>query len=261
MKKISIGIMNDLFGAMDLNCCGGLQRVALYELEGLLKKNFDVLLYTGQLIGKHDKIRNLYFPWYSLSGKNKLCSHVNDILEYLYAALNSMLFYYLNNNRDILLFMDSTPVGLIKPKKSLVHLQVPPDLYFNKFYKSFRIFKTRFMDAHYLFCSKAMLEEYAKEYPWIREKGFVLYNGVDTEKFKPMQKSPSQRVKFFFASHWSEDKGIFVLLKAAEILEKKRKDFEVILGGSPYVWYRCDIPQEQKEIYLRVEGFVESQQQ
>ena len=30
----------------------------------------------------------------------------------------------------------------------------------------------------------------------------------------------------------------------------------MILGGSPYVWYRCNIPEEQKETYLRVEEFV-----
>lgn len=59
----------------------------------------------------------------------------------------------------------------------------------------------------------------------------VVYNGVDTERFKPAETKPEGPLKILFSAGNFRLKGLHALLLAAGAIAKERKDFELAIMG------------------------------
>ncbi|MCX7965979.1 MAG: glycosyltransferase family 4 protein [Syntrophorhabdaceae bacterium] len=60
----------------------------------------------------------------------------------------------------------------------------------------------------------------------------VIYNGVDTQRFKPNErKNDNKRTRILFSAGNFRLKGLSPLINALELISKKRKDFSLIVMG------------------------------
>lgn len=59
----------------------------------------------------------------------------------------------------------------------------------------------------------------------------VVYNGVDTERFRPAETKPDGPMKILFSAGNFRLKGLHPLLLAAGEIAKERKDFELVIMG------------------------------
>ena len=98
----------------------------------------------------------------------------------------------------------------------------------------FKWARKRFHAAYYVFCANHIKTSFRTQYPSIPESHLqVIYNGVDTEKFKSCKDHCKQNpVRFSFHGRWAQEKGVDYLLEAIHILEKKGCDFECFIAGS-----------------------------
>lgn len=75
------------------------------------------------------------------------------------------------------------------------------------------------------FISEAMKKEYGKRYPFIKNKSFVIYNGVDEEEFKgEREKVDQKKLTIFYAgSFYGGIRSPFPLLKTLDFLSNENK--------------------------------------
>jgi len=196
---------------------GGLERVALYELDLLSKNGHDVKLYVSKLIGRSAnvfKIRDLGWQ--------------NRVLKFYY-----YINFGLRNCKADIFHGHYTPIlALMYPQKSIVHfhgLSISELILYR-----YRFFTKRYHKANYIFCAECVKEEFQKMYPDIPESQLhVVYNGVDVDNIRPPNnKHIGNVVNICFYARWIQEKGIYDVLRAAEILESKgRTDFKIWYGG------------------------------
>lgn len=257
MKNHKIAIVFDLTHTIELDYCGGLDRAGLYELEGFIERGLEAKYFSGSFIGKHPKTKSFDSQWFYNLPKLIDKPFVRRYLKPLNVLMNALFFYALNRETDVFIFLNPHLLTLLNPQKCLVQLQMPFDVNFSRFKYVFKFFEKRFMKSHYLFCSEAMRTEYSKKYPWMRQCSSILYNGVDTEVFKPLkEKAVNQKKKFVFAANWNRQKGLDVLLNAISRLEQKRDDFEVFLGGSANLWKKAGILSKHSRFLKRAEAHI-----
>lgn len=196
---------------------GGLERVALSELDFLKKEGAEARLYVANLKGHKDSV----FVIKDLGWQNR-------ILKFYYYVT----FWWRNRSADIFHGHYTPILALLFPKKSIVHfhgLAISELILYR-----YGFCKRRYHRAHYVFCAYWIKEEFKKHYPDIPEGHLhVVYNGIDASSIIPSQhKQISGTVNICFYSRWVEKKGIYDVLAAAEILEKKgRKDFVIWYAG------------------------------
>lgn len=234
---MKIGMLNWPITEVKLDEIGGMERVAFYEMKYLKKHDIDVTFYVKKLNGEHRNIKEIK--------DFQLFRRFTFILYYL-------LFYLRNLDKDIFHSMNAPIIAVFAPQKTLIHLHnlLKINLY--------RAATKRFHKAYYAFNSEFMMKKFLKEYPLIpKENCFVLHNGVDISKFCPLKdKKRNKNIRLFYFSQWNEKKGIFVLLKAAELLVNKRNDWEIVLGGSPFLWRSKKDLQEGENIEKKVKSIA-----
>jgi glycosyltransferase involved in cell wall biosynthesis len=202
---------------LDINQHGGLERVALRELEFLRKKKIDARLYVAHLVGHKDHV----FEIRDLGWQSRL-------LKFFYY----FKFWRLNRRADIFHGHYTPILALLFPKKSLVHFHgiAIRELILYRF----GFCRNRYHRAHYIFCARWVRDKFKESYPNIPESHLhLVYNGIDVDTIKPRPgKSSGKTVNICFYGRWVEKKGIYDVLEAAEILETKgRRDFIIWYGG------------------------------
>jgi glycosyltransferase involved in cell wall biosynthesis len=87
-------------------------------------------------------------------------------------------------------------------------------------------------------CSKYMAEDTIRVFPEVREKVTFVHNGFSTLEFKTATKTCSVDAPFILAiCHQVEKKGVDVLLKSFEIVQRKfPKILLVIIGDGPLLY-------------------------
>lgn len=202
---------------LDLNVHAGIERVALSEAEYLAAQGHSVDIYAASVIGRRKGVHQI--P--DLGWKNRLLQ----------------IFYYLTfgllSCRSGILHGHYTPIlALFYPKRAIIHfhgLAVAELILYR-----FKWARERYNRASYVFVSRWILQEFKAKYDQIPASQLhLLYNGIDIEEIKPVLKEKTGILNICFYGRWVEKKGIYQVLEAAEILEKKgRKDFKIWYGGS-----------------------------
>jgi spore coat protein SA len=216
---LKVGILINPITVIDPQRVGGVERVGLYELDCLNKKGIQAQLYVRGFKGRNPNIRAI---------KN---FDYNKDLGRLYYSW----FVEENLESDILHGMNTPLLGLFSKSckaSILIHLHNVTVLPYSS------IAAENYQKSFFAFCSSFLRRDFLKRNQNIpRENCFTLYNGVDIEKFTPPKSSKNNgKPTLFFTGCWNQAKGVFVFLRAIKTLEKRRKDFHVILGGSPYIY-------------------------
>ncbi len=209
---------------LNLEAHGGLERVALHELDLLREKGYEAGLFVSELMGKKAYVYRIR----DLGWQNRF----------------SKFFYYLNfwrlNHRADIFHGHYTPIlALLYPRKTIVHFHglSISELILHRY----SYLRRRYNRANYIFCARWVKEEFQKIYPDIPESQLhVVYNGADVENIRPFwDKTLGDTVNICFYSRWIPEKGIYDVLSAAEILEQRgRKDFKIWYGGSALGAYK-----------------------
>jgi UDP-glucose:(heptosyl)LPS alpha-1,3-glucosyltransferase len=77
-----------------------------------------------------------------------------------------------------------------------------------------------------------MVKDHMKEYYRLEDDNInIVYNGVDTEKFRPDGQKTGEKLKILFSAGNFRLKGLLPLLLAAGQIAKDRKDFRVVVMG------------------------------
>lgn len=221
-KKLKVAILQTPTCPLNLYIHGGMERVELYELDLLRKYGHKTKLYVANLAGKKEGVYEIK----DLGWKPRFLK----------------FYYYFNfgwrNRKSDIFHGHFTPIlALLYPQKSVVHFH---GLAVHELVL-YRYFKERYHRAYYIFCSRWVMDEFRKIYPEIpKSQLHVVYNGVDVETITPPVERRSEGiVNICFYAGWIPEKGIYEVLAAAEILEKKgRIDFKIFFGGSAFSHYK-----------------------
>lgn len=215
---MKIAILQTPTFPLNVDFHGGIERVELGELDTLNRLGHHAVLFVPKAIGFKKGVRVIR----DLGWRNRFIKW----------------FYYLNYLARIIDYDVGhghyTPILLLLyPSKCLVHFHglAVSELPFYRY----RFAKRRYSEAHYIFCSNWVKEEFRKIYPELpTERLHVVYNGVDTNYFKPKtySKNKNDVVNICWYGVWEEEKGIFDLLEAIKLVQSKRKGFRVLIGGS-----------------------------
>lgn len=202
---------------LNLDYHGGIERVELGQLEFLADQGHRARLYVPALVGEHRAIK-VIADWGWRSRWLKWKYYLEFIARTRWADVR---------------WGHYTPLlALLSPHNAVVHFHglSVRELSFYRYPWARR----RYHRAHYVFCSRWVKEEFEKLYPDIpKDRLHVLYNGVDVVNFfHQPQLSLSERAKICWYGLWEEEKGIYQLLEAVSILEQRRNDFMVHIGGS-----------------------------
>jgi UDP-glucose:(heptosyl)LPS alpha-1,3-glucosyltransferase len=77
-----------------------------------------------------------------------------------------------------------------------------------------------------------MVKDHMKEYYRLEDDNItIVYNGVDTEKFRPDGQKTGEKLKILFSAGNFRLKGLLPLLHTAGQIAKDRKDFRVVVMG------------------------------
>jgi len=77
-----------------------------------------------------------------------------------------------------------------------------------------------------------MVKNHMKEYYGLKDDNInIVYNGVDTDKFKPNGQKTGEKLKILFSAGNFRLKGLLPLLHTAGQIVKDRKDFRVVVMG------------------------------
>lgn len=198
--------------------CGGVERIALNELEYLRRRGVDARLYVRGYVGDDHPC-------------------IEAIKEFQYGEESSRKYYAwfaeTAKDADVLHGMNAPLLSLVPNKpKTLIHMHNLVTLPY------YEVANIKYKDSFFAFCSSFLLEDFLSKHPdFPHERCFVLHNGVNTDFFEPKKPNHEESLmRVLYAGAWNKQKGIFVFLKAIRSLEKKRHDFEALIAGSPYLY-------------------------
>lgn len=214
---MKIAFLQSPFISLNLQVCGGIERTELAEISELTLRGNDVTLYVPKLIGQHRQIQDI-----------KTWNPHHPVLMWKYY----LDFWKKTKDCAILHSHYAPPLLLIAPTRSILHLH-GLSISWLPYYK---YFKERYKRAHFILVAEHVKESYLKIYPELPESHLhILYNAADIKLFYPSANLiERKRIVIGYHSLWEEPKGIFDLLKAAEILKCRRIDFDIALAGSPF---------------------------
>lgn len=223
---------------MNVRLCGGLERVEIEEVTRLIQRGYDARLFVSQYIGDGDKRPEWLKVIKALNWKNRL-------LKWWYP----LSFLVRNHGADIFHGHYMPTLNLLAGARAVNHYHglVVAELPLYRFSWARR----NYHSAHYIFCARHLRDTYKIKYPDIPEDHMhVIYNGVDTEIFRPFEgeRNPGP-LRFSYHGRWAENKGIILLIEAIRILEKNRTDFECHIAGAPDIGITTDADKIGRKVY------------
>lgn len=235
---ISVAILQTPSSALNIDLHGGMERVELCQLEYFRKSGHDARLYASKVIGKKEGVFQI-----------KDWGYRNRYLKFIYY----LVFGHINRKAHIFHGHYTPTLGLLYPQKAVMHFhglgvsELPV----------YRYFKKRFHRSHYVFCAQWVKEEFRKRYPNIPEEQLhVVYYGVDSKTITPGTERNKAIKNICFYAGWIPEKGIYDVLEATELLEKKRQDFKIWYGGSAFSHYKDSKWGNSQEIDEKVRGWA-----
>lgn len=223
-KPLRVAMLHWFTNPLNLEHVGGVVRVELSQLQEMRTRGVDVKLYGRKVRGHAQYVYALND--YQYLGKLQLRA---SLMEFMVRESKSDIWHCAN----------ISTLAWLNPKKTLVYFSNNADsvplLAYEQRYK-------RYQKAFYAFCSQFTKDDFHNRYPDISEDHcFLIHQGVDVEYFQPPMDRPSKYdgiKRLFFLNQWSQEKGVWVLLKAIAILNKLRpqKDFRWVIGGSSRYW-------------------------
>lgn len=249
-RDIKLGVLlKSEVGEINKRNIGGTEAIFLEEVEIL--KNFGYLVYAYARFkdGKRG-IAKLYYPLLLLKLARfleKLNIRFKFLTDWFYLTsefIYTLQFIILNFKKDVILGYSTPLLSIFFPQRTLIVLQ---NLY--KFPLS-EYFSSRYNSATYLCCSRNLRNQTIKLNPFLSKNRLkVLYNAVDTNLFRPITKfkARSGGLKLLYASAWSKEKGLDLLLDALLLLsENIRKKITLTVASSRDLWY-SDFPEDNQK--------------
>ena len=214
-----IPILQAPFIPLDIELCGGLERIEIEEVTRFNKMGHKSELYVSKYTGNYSKKPG----WVKIINDHGWWN--NRLLKWLYP----IKFVIKNIGADVYVGYYTPYLALIAGRKAFIHFQglavkgLP--LY------QYEWARNRYHKAHYVFCAKHVKSDFLKIYPDIPEKQLhVIYNGIDAERFTP-NPTINKITKLSFHGRWTESKGILKLIDALRILEDQGLAFEAVIAG------------------------------
>jgi glycosyltransferase involved in cell wall biosynthesis len=234
-----IAIIQTPHSQLNLLMPAGMERVELEELKRLARLGHRTKLYANNVTGTKENI-------VQIAGYKK----VGIVRDYLF-SLKSL---YRSREADFIIAYYLPRMALLAPQRTYVYFQ--GDAIMNLPLKRFGWALERYRKARYIFCSDHIRRVFEGKHPEIdRSRLSVLHNGVDTDHFKPKERSGSDKVRFSYHGRWVEKKGILVLLEAVGMLERTRDDFEChIAGGADVPFATADSILADRKIKQKASG-------
>lgn len=111
------------------------------------------------------------------------------------------------------------------------------------------IFFSRLWKARYVFVSHRYLKYFRDYYSIPEEKGFVIYNGIDTDFFSPTGRKAKGVFTIIHIANIIPEKDQWTLLKSLEVFDKEVKGWRLVFVGEDRANLR-----DRFEAYLREKG-------
>jgi glycosyltransferase involved in cell wall biosynthesis len=226
-EKLNIAMLGYPLSILNTEFGGGAERATLQLYEFLKESGASIQLY-GRTNRKNRQVIPLNSNDLSYTYKYGEWWNYEEIMQ---GNLPYFIDFIEKSSRaSIMHGMNAPFLAVVSPKPVVIHIHNWCTL------PKYQGYLEAYASAHYIFNSHFMKKLFLKKYPDIPEENcFVIWYGINTDMFCPKQKNPSEPVNILYASSWSEHKGIYVLLDAIKLLEKRRRDFIVNLAGSPYL--------------------------
>ncbi len=217
-RKLKIALLQSPTFPLNIDFHGGIERAEINQLDYLMMAGHDVTLFVPKLIGHKNNI--------------KVIRDINYRSRYL-----QWIYYFqflIKTTRYDVLHGHYTPqIALLRSKKSVIHFHGKAILTLPLY--RYKLAIRCYQKAHYIFNSRWLLTEFSSLYPEIcADNLHLIYCGCDiiNKIPTPMNKKYDSFKNICWYGVWHETKGIFDLLRAIQMLEPKRKDFRVNIGGS-----------------------------
>lgn len=228
-------LMNPWIAVHSKTYAAGTERVFFQDSE-VLKKN----KMLGKAYARTSGVDGITALWYPQQFFRMLPRWLQFIFELGYA----LFFVVCERNADRYISYTFPHLALFAPKKTVVMLHSLPDTLYGQF-----LYKRRVRDLTVVCCSYFLQEQLVSTYPWISgAKLLVLYNAVDTKKFRPVvvkkNHQDTQIIRLLFASAWVPEKGLLLVLKALSMLSKRlQQKIHLTIASDEKLWH-MDNPAE-----------------
>ncbi|MBN2440488.1 MAG: glycosyltransferase family 4 protein [Spirochaetales bacterium] len=246
---------------------GGAVETWVHEISKHFKlDNYEISIFSRPTTATDTDITYHYIRWSTMDRvfnkiKNR-CSKKNPLrhiakIQNVYAYSNKISRILKKKSFDII-YIHNEPnlINTLKfPKGSRVVLHMHNnhlcDRALRFFYK-----KTIKKTDKVIFVSQFLRNEAEKIFPQYKNKFTTIYNGTDTELFKPYDRSNINEllsmIKFdnnckyiLYTGRLNHDKGVHILIEAFKIVNKMREDLKLIICGTS--WFK----NEKKDKYTR----------
>lgn len=225
---------------------GGTEQIFLDDIVLLSRLHYSVQAYARFKLPKYNIIQ-LNFPKFldkltcRLQSKqliNYYFSLFINILkfftEYIYAC---NFIHKLSSDTQIIGY--STPLLSIFRKKTIIIFQNSHHQFFFS-----ALFKNRYSQSTYLFCSKYLLRNYRQRYSFLnKDNSKVLYNAINPNLFKARRNktslSKNTPIRFLYASAWNKCKGLDLLINIfLQLPNSVTSNCQLTIASHPLLWHQ-----------------------
>lgn len=213
---MKVAMLNNPVVVVDPRMCGGVERMALMELDALAELGVEARYYVRGFIGDDSRVEAMrdfrfgldmgrrYYAWFAERAAGADVQH----------SQNAPLLALISKHRNLLLHVHNVT--------TLPHYDLAPKNYDR---------------CTFVCCSSFILQELLRNNPLLpRERCRLLPNGIDTKLFCPKAVAKAERPRILYTGAWIEHKGIHVFLDAMRILEERGLRFEAAVAGSAYLY-------------------------
>lgn len=214
---MKVALLNIPLVVVDPEICGGAERMALQEVEGLGRLGIDAKYYVLAFKGSDPRVEPM-FSAPPVKGVGR------DYYQW---------FCERSSGADIQHSVNAPLLALVsRHPRIVIHIHNATTLPY------YELAGQNYNRCHFLCCSKFIRGDFLKNNPGVPEdRCHLLYNGIDAGLFSPgADRHETQVPRVVFSGAWNRHKGIFVLLEAFRELERAGIEFEGVIAGSPYIY-------------------------
>lgn len=231
-------------GKIDYEYTAGAERVFLQDLELFQKQKIPYQAYcAGKAldIPSGINLKPIHYPRFLYKFKNRFINNYR-----IFKLFSSLIFiadifyaiYFVIKawNDDVWYTYQVFTLAIINPKKTIIACHNFVEIPFN------RLFRWRLTKAKYCFCSEFLKQQYKNAYPWLNKANLkVIYNGIKICHSTKQTTKKTLQMTFVYLSTWTQEKGIYLLMDAIRIIEKKYPNkIHFLIAGSADLWYNDD---------------------
>jgi len=235
-----VAMLNNPVVVLDPNMAGGVERIALFEIEHLAKRGVEARYFVRGEVSPHPNVEAMkgfkfggdfgrdYYAWFEGLSKGYDIQH--------------------GHNTPLLAVISKHP-------RPLIHIHNLMSLPY------YEVASAKYRRCSFAFCSGFIKNRFLAEHPDLpAERCHAIHNGIDLRMFTPAEAGSrgGGRLRVLFAGVWLQQKGIYDFLEAMKILEGERDDFETVVAGSAFLYKVGDPMAWQLEAEGRVNSAVKA---